>query len=71
MCCPLCGKASVAGVVGLKRCAAYGATKFGVEGLSLSVAMEVEQFGIKITVVPLVRFPTACLCLASMLVVPT
>jgi NAD(P)-dependent dehydrogenase (short-subunit alcohol dehydrogenase family) len=42
---------SVAGVVGLKHCAAYGATKFAVEGLSLSVATEVEQFGIKITVV--------------------
>jgi NAD(P)-dependent dehydrogenase (short-subunit alcohol dehydrogenase family) len=42
---------SVAGVVGLKHCGAYGATKFAVEGLSLSVATEVEQFGIKITVV--------------------
>jgi NAD(P)-dependent dehydrogenase (short-subunit alcohol dehydrogenase family) len=42
---------SVAGVVGFKHCAAYGATKFAVEGLSLSVATEVEQFGIKITVV--------------------
>lgn len=42
---------SVAGVVGLKHCGAYGATKFAVEGLSLSVANEVEQFGIKITVV--------------------
>jgi len=42
---------SVAGVVGLKHCAAYGAPKFAVEGLSLSVATEVEQFGIKITVV--------------------
>ena len=42
---------SVAGVVGLKHCAAYGASKFAVEGLSLSVATEVEQFGIKITVV--------------------
>jgi len=42
---------SVAGVVGLEHCAAYGATKFAVEGLSLSVATEVEQFGIKITVV--------------------
>jgi len=42
---------SVAGVVGLKHCAAYAATKFAVEGLSLSVSTEVEQFGIKITVV--------------------
>jgi NAD(P)-dependent dehydrogenase (short-subunit alcohol dehydrogenase family) len=38
-------------VVGLKHCAAYGASTFAVEGLSLSVAPEVEQFGIKITVV--------------------
>ncbi len=42
---------SVAGVVGLKHCAAYAATKFAVEGLSLSVATEVEKFGIKITLV--------------------
>src|SRR5438132_1057924 len=42
---------SVAVVVGLKHCAAYAATKFAVEGLSLSVATEVEKFGIKITVV--------------------
>jgi NAD(P)-dependent dehydrogenase (short-subunit alcohol dehydrogenase family) len=42
---------SVAGVVGLKHCGAYGATKFVLEGLSLSVANEVEPFGIKITVV--------------------
>src|SRR6266542_3331741 len=42
---------SVAGVVGLKHCAAYGAAKFAVEGLSLSVASEVERFGIKVTVV--------------------
>ena len=35
---------SVAGVVGLKHCAAYAATKFAVEGLSLSVATEVEKF---------------------------
>src|SRR5438034_2054921 len=42
---------SVAGVVGLKHCAAYAATKFAVEGLSLSIATEVEKFGIKITVV--------------------
>lgn len=42
---------SVAGVVGQGACAAYGATKFAVEGLSLSVAQEVEKFGIKFTVV--------------------
>ena len=42
---------SVAGVVGLKHCGAYGAAKFAVEGLSLAVAEEVEKFGIKVTVV--------------------
>jgi NAD(P)-dependent dehydrogenase (short-subunit alcohol dehydrogenase family) len=42
---------SVAGVVGLKHCAAYAATKFAIEGLSLSVATEVEKFGLKVTVV--------------------
>lgn len=42
---------SVAGAVGLKHCSAYCATKFAVEGLSLSVAREVEQFEIKMTVV--------------------
>ncbi|MBN3874570.1 SDR family NAD(P)-dependent oxidoreductase [Nostoc sp. JL33] len=42
---------SVAGVVGFKHCAAYAASKFAVEGISLSVAVEVEGFGIKMTVV--------------------
>jgi len=42
---------SVAGVVGLKHCSAYGAAKFALEGLSLAVAHEVELFGIGITVV--------------------
>jgi NAD(P)-dependent dehydrogenase (short-subunit alcohol dehydrogenase family) len=42
---------SVAGVVGFKHCGAYGAAKFALEGLSLAVANEIEQFGIKITVV--------------------
>ena len=42
---------SVAGVVGLQHCTAYGASKFAVEGLSLSLVEEVEKFGIKITVV--------------------
>src|SRR6266702_741585 len=42
---------SVAGVTGQKHCGAYGATKFAVEGLSLAVAQEVGQFGIKVTVV--------------------
>jgi NAD(P)-dependent dehydrogenase (short-subunit alcohol dehydrogenase family) len=42
---------SVAGAVGLKHCSAYGASKFALEGLSLAVAEEVGQFGIKLTVV--------------------
>jgi NAD(P)-dependent dehydrogenase (short-subunit alcohol dehydrogenase family) len=42
---------SMAGVIGFKHCAAYAASKFAVEGLSLSVAPEVERFGIKITLV--------------------
>ncbi len=42
---------SVAGVVGQAAVAAYGASKFAVEGLSLAVAQEVERFGIKLTVV--------------------
>jgi len=37
--------------MGFKHCGAYAASKFGVEGLSLSVALEVEQFGIKVTIV--------------------
>ena len=42
---------SVAGVVGQKHCAAYAASKFAVEGLSLAVAEEVAQFGISVTIV--------------------
>jgi NAD(P)-dependent dehydrogenase (short-subunit alcohol dehydrogenase family) len=42
---------SVGGVVAMKHAGAYGATKFAVEGLSLTVAQEVERFGIKVTVV--------------------
>lgn len=42
---------SVAGLIGLKHCSAYAAAKFGVEGLTFSVAHEVEQFGIKLVVV--------------------
>jgi NAD(P)-dependent dehydrogenase (short-subunit alcohol dehydrogenase family) len=41
----------MAGVVGYATVGAYAATKFAVEGLSLSVAQEVERFGIKVTVV--------------------
>jgi NAD(P)-dependent dehydrogenase (short-subunit alcohol dehydrogenase family) len=39
---------SMAGLVGYGRCSAYAASKFAVEGLSLSVAQEVERFGIKV-----------------------
>ena len=42
---------SAAGVVGMKNCSVYGASKFAVEGLSLAVAEEVEKFGIQVTVV--------------------
>ncbi len=42
---------SVAGAVGLKHCAAYSASKFAVEGLSMAVAAEVDRFGIKVTIV--------------------
>ena len=42
---------SLAGIMGFKHCGAYSAAKFAVEGLSLSVAQEVEQFGIKVVVV--------------------
>jgi NAD(P)-dependent dehydrogenase (short-subunit alcohol dehydrogenase family) len=42
---------SLAGVMGFKNCSAYAASKFAVEGLSLSAAHEVEPFGIKVTVV--------------------
>ena len=42
---------SVGGVVAMKHAGAYGATKFAIEGLSLTVAQEVEKFGIKVTVV--------------------
>ncbi len=40
---------SVAEVVGLKHCSAYGASKFAGEGLSLSMAEEVAQLGTKMT----------------------
>jgi NAD(P)-dependent dehydrogenase (short-subunit alcohol dehydrogenase family) len=42
---------SSAGVVGLRHCSAYSATKFAIEGLALSAGIEVEPFGIKITTV--------------------
>ena len=42
---------SMAGVIGYGTASAYAATKFAVEGLSLSVAQEVKPFGIKVTIV--------------------
>jgi NAD(P)-dependent dehydrogenase (short-subunit alcohol dehydrogenase family) len=36
---------------GFRHCGAYSAAKFAVEGLSASVAHEVEPFGIKITAI--------------------
>lgn len=42
---------STAGAVGVKHCTAYSASKFAVEGLTLSLATELEQFGIKLTIV--------------------
>ncbi|RKH52440.1 SDR family NAD(P)-dependent oxidoreductase [Corallococcus sp. AB050B] len=42
---------SMAGVIGYATVSAYAASKFAVEGLSLSVAQEVERFGIKLTLV--------------------
>ncbi|MHA7627667.1 SDR family oxidoreductase [Corallococcus sp. M7] len=42
---------SMAGVIGYATVGAYAATKFAVEGLSLSVAQEVGRFGIQVTVV--------------------
>jgi NAD(P)-dependent dehydrogenase (short-subunit alcohol dehydrogenase family) len=42
---------SLAGIVGFKHCGAYSAAKFAVEGLSRSVAQEVEPFGIRIVAV--------------------
>jgi NAD(P)-dependent dehydrogenase (short-subunit alcohol dehydrogenase family) len=42
---------SMAGVVGYATTSAYAATKFAIEGLSLSVAQEVERLGIQVTLV--------------------
>ena len=42
---------SLAGIAGFAHCGAYSAAKFAVEGLSASVAHEVEPFGIRIVVV--------------------
>ncbi|MFP3607979.1 SDR family NAD(P)-dependent oxidoreductase, partial [Paraburkholderia sp. SIMBA_053] len=56
---------SVAGAVGLMHCGAYSASKFAVEGLSLSVAEEVGKFGIEITVVEPGFFRTDLLAAAN------
>jgi NAD(P)-dependent dehydrogenase (short-subunit alcohol dehydrogenase family) len=42
---------SVAGAIGFKNSSAYCASKFALEGLTMAVAAEVEQFGINITIV--------------------
>jgi len=45
------GKEPALGVVAYKHCSAYAASKFALEGLSLSIAEEVAQFGIKVTLI--------------------
>jgi NAD(P)-dependent dehydrogenase (short-subunit alcohol dehydrogenase family) len=52
---------STAGVAGFKHCTAYSASKFAVEGLTLSLVPEVEQFGIKLTIVEPGFFRTSLL----------
>ena len=52
---------STAGAVGFKHCSAYSASKFAVEGLTLALAQEVEQFGIKLTIVEPGFFRTSLL----------
>lgn len=42
---------SIAGALGFSGASVYCATKYAVEGLSAALAMEVEQFGIKVTIV--------------------
>lgn len=42
---------SVAGGIGMNQCSAYSASKFALEGLSMAIAAEVEQFGIGVTIV--------------------
>lgn len=56
---------SVAGVVGMPHCSAYGASKFAVEGLSLAVAEEVDKFGIHVTAVEPGFFRTDLLAAAN------
>lgn len=52
---------STAGAAGFRHCTAYSASKFAVEGLTLSLAHEVEQFGIKTTIVEPGFFRTSLL----------
>ena len=52
---------STAGAAGFKHCTAYSASKFAVEGLTLSLALEVEPFGIKLTIVEPGFFRTSLL----------
>jgi NAD(P)-dependent dehydrogenase (short-subunit alcohol dehydrogenase family) len=42
---------STAGIVGQQFCSAYAAAKFGIEGWMESLATEVDQFGIRTTIV--------------------
>jgi len=52
---------STAGAAGFRHCTAYSASKFAVEGLTLSLALEVEQFGINTTIVEPGFFRTSLL----------
>jgi NAD(P)-dependent dehydrogenase (short-subunit alcohol dehydrogenase family) len=52
---------STAGAAGFKHCTAYSASKFAVEGLTLSLPLEVEQFGVKLTIVEPGFFRTSLL----------
>jgi NAD(P)-dependent dehydrogenase (short-subunit alcohol dehydrogenase family) len=57
---------SLAGLVGFNNVSAYAATKFAVEGLSQSVAQEVEPFGIKVIAVEPGFFRTELVAAQSM-----
>jgi NAD(P)-dependent dehydrogenase (short-subunit alcohol dehydrogenase family) len=52
---------SSAGLVGQEYCTAYAASKFGLEGFMESLALEVEPFGIRTTIVNPGFFRTALL----------
>ncbi|WP_429232528.1 SDR family oxidoreductase [Inquilinus ginsengisoli] len=51
---------SVAGGVGQMHAAAYSASKFAVEGLSMALADEVAKFGINVTVVSRISSAASC-----------